>query len=484
MMTKINKKSKAWWTARVFYCLLTPVSCLLFTSCSDFLEVEVKGRSTIPNFLSDPEGLRAGLVGAYNAMYDYYDGEFMKYPDVAGNMVSMRATSGAMVNQYNFTSEQTQEAETVGHIWTNIYDAQCNVNNIIQYGPDIISGNPVEADKCRRYLGEAYLLRAMCHFDQCRCYAQPYNYTADASHLGVPILWKTPGADQNVGRSTVREVYEAVLEDLAHATELLTDEVAKDFRYASLQAVRCMYSRVYLYMEDWENALKYAQQAIGSQQLAQGNDYLDMYRDLNKQGEAIFRLSGYKMNGSLKSFYDQGTTCTPADTLISLFDANDLRLQLISKTSGNNIRYTTKYSPSVVPENDAKRDDPFVFRLSEEYLNAAEAAWQLKQYNVARKYIRAIVERAVGTTKADAVLVAYSDASLIDLIRRERVKELCFEGHNFFDITRWKQDLVRERNTTSSVKRIAYPSDLFVLPIPQTELFANDNMQPNPTVNN
>ena len=138
-------------------------------------------------------------------------------------MVSMRATSGAMVNQYNFTSEQTQEAETVGHIWTNIYDAQCNVNNIIQYGPDIISGNPVEADKCRRYLGEAYLLRAMCHFDQCRCYAQPYNYTADASHLGVPILWKTPGADQNVGRSTVREVYVAVLEDLGHATELLTD---------------------------------------------------------------------------------------------------------------------------------------------------------------------------------------------------------------------------------------------------------------------
>ena len=103
---------------------------------------------------------------------------------------------------------------------------------------------------------------------------------------------------------------------------------------------------------------------------------------------------------------------------------------------------------------------------------------------MARQYIRAIVERAVGTTKADAVQAAYSDANLIDLIRRERVKELCFEGHNFFDITRWKQDLVRERNTTSSVKRIAYPSDLFVLPIPQTELFANDNMQPNPTVNN
>ena len=105
---------------------------LTLTSWSDFLEVEVKGRDTIPNFLSDPEGLRAGLVGAYNAVYDYYDGEFMKYPDVAGNMLTMRATSGSMVNQYNYSSNQTQETETVGHIWTNIYDAQCNVNNIIQ----------------------------------------------------------------------------------------------------------------------------------------------------------------------------------------------------------------------------------------------------------------------------------------------------------------------------------------------------------------
>jgi hypothetical protein len=236
-------------------------------------------------------------------------------------------------------------------------------------------------------------------------------------------------------------------------------------------------------MEDWQQALDYAQQAIGSQQLAQGNDYLDMYRDLTKQGEAIFRLSGYKMNGSLKSFYDQGTSASPADTLLSLFDSDDLRLQLVSTTTGG-VRYTTKYSAVTVPENDAKRDDPFVFRLSEEYLNAAEAAWQLKQYSVARQYIRAIVERAVGSTKADAVMAAYSDVTLIDLIRRERVKELCFEGHNLWDLTRWKQDVVREAKTTSTVRRISYPSDLFVLPIPQTELFANENMQPNPTVNN
>ena len=83
-----------------------------------------------------------------------------------------------------------------------------------------------------------------------------------------------------------------------------------------------------------------------------------------------------------------------------------------------------------------------------------------------------------------SVLGQYSDEELIRLIEKERVKELCFEGHNFFDIVRWKQDLVREKNTNSSMKKMVYPSDYFVLPIPQTELNANTNMQPNPTVNN
>ena len=130
-----------------------------------------------------------------------------------------------------------------------------------------------------------------------------------------------------------------------------------------------------------------------------------------------------------------------------------------------------------------KRDDPFLFRLSEEYLNAAEAACQLGQYTDARQYIRAIIVRAVGTAKADAVMTATTDAQLLQLIRRERVKELCFEGHNFFDLTRWKQDIVREQGTTSIARVMTYPNDRFVLPIPQDELFANTSMQPNPTVN-
>ena len=138
-----------------------------------------------------------------------------------------------------------------------------------------------------------------------------------------------------------------------------------------------------------------------------------------------------------------------------------------------------KYTATTIPDNQDKREDPILFRLSEMYLIAAEAAWHLNNYTEARLHIKAVMERAVGTVKADAALTACTDAELLELILKERVKELCFEGHNFFDLTRCKQSIVREAASNATVKRINYPSKYFVLPIPRYELNANGRMQPN-----
>jgi hypothetical protein len=456
------------------------LSALLLLSCDSFLEVEERGKATIPSFLSDPNGLKAGLTGAYNTLYDYYNSEFGKYPDVAGNMVFLSVTSSQadMIDQYNYTSDPTQETGAVGHIWRKIFVTLSNVNNVIQYEPVVEAGYPTETDKCRKLLGQALFLRALCHFDLCRVYAQPYNYTPDASHLGVPVLTITPGPDDNVKRQSVKQVYDRILEDLGEASKLLTDEVAADAHYASLQAVNALYARVFLYMEDWQNALKYAKLTIGDQKLSQGDDYLRLFDDLTYQGEVILRLSGQDLRGGLRSFYE--TSCVPADTLLSLYDKDDIRLKLLHR---KDTVKCIKYQATKIPDNQPTRNDPFVFRLSELYLTAAEAAWNLGQYDVARNYIGAIVSRAVGEQRSNDILSECTDANLIDLIRKERTKELCFEGHQFYDIIRWKQDLVREHKTNSIVKRMEYPNDYFVLPIPQAELNANTNMQPNPTVN-
>ena len=65
----------------------------------------------------------------------------------------------------------------------------------------------------------------------CRVYAQPYNYTSDASHLGVPILLKTPGPDDNVSRESVKKVYLQILADFGTSCRLFQGHLKSSWKY-------------------------------------------------------------------------------------------------------------------------------------------------------------------------------------------------------------------------------------------------------------
>lgn len=76
-----------------------------------------------------------------------------------------------------------------------------------------------------------------------------------------------------------------------------------------------------------------------------------------------------------------------------------------------------------------------LIRISEVYLNAAEAALMLGNNDLALKYINKVRERArmCGTTGVPADLTTIS---LDDIIRERRV-EFSSEGHRFYDLVRW-----------------------------------------------
>ena len=65
------------------------------------------------------------------------------------------------------------------------------------------------------------------------------------------------------------------------------------------------------------------------------------------------------------------------------------------------------------------------------------------------------------------------------LIQEERAKELCFEGHRFFDLKRRGEDIVRPATSSSTLTRLRYPDYRYVLPIAQLEMQANDSMTQN-----
>ena len=75
---------------------------------------------------------------------------------------------------------------------------------------------------------------------------------------------------------------------------------------------------------------------------------------------------------------------------------------------------------------------PVVFaRLSEIYLNYAEAQYHLGHEDVAREYVNKIRNRV------HLPDIEYTGERLLEAIMHERTIELCWENHRFFDMRRW-----------------------------------------------
>lgn len=89
-----------------------------------------------------------------------------------------------------------------------------------------------------------------------------------------------------------------------------------------------------------------------------------------------------------------------------------------------------------------------IFRLSEIYLNYAEALNALGNDTEARKYLNLIRTRT-GVAMPE---VTVGGTDLRDKIRHEREVELCLEGHRFFDVRRWKIAEITDNKPAMGVK--------------------------------
>jgi hypothetical protein len=61
----------------------------------------------------------------------------------------------------------------------------------------------------------------------------------------------------------------------------------------------------------------------------------------------------------------------------------------------------------------------------------------------------------------------------------ERRRELCFEGHQLFDLARTKRELTRTDYDGSVNKDVPFPDYKWAMPIIQAELDANKNVEQN-----
>lgn len=470
--------------------------CFVIGACKKFLEKEPINRTGKLTLFETVEGAKLAINGAYNLMLNYNRSEFGLYGDVSSDNVIKSSNATAVQPLFNFTSTAGDDELAAGHIWLNIYGALNNVNNILEAVPALKTKFPAQSNTLDSIYGQGLVMRALCHFDLSRTYAQPYNYTADGSHLGIPVITKTPSPGAEVARKTVKETYAQIIEDLLAALPFL-QQYANHTDQASIsyQAALALLSRVYLYQGNWAQAASYATKVIDDNvyKLADKDNYKSTFVNTNTKGaatkiEVIFQYNNYVASGSIPAstiypIYSDATGAqyTASLKLMNLYDGDDLRLNMFFRplTGQNNGKLlSTKYGNGALSATGLTIK---VIRLSELYLNRAEANWNLQKYTEAAADLRVISQRAHPNR---IITINYgSNADLYKQIADERNRELCFENHRFFDLLRRKEDLSRGSDCNATTCGLTYPNNKFVLPITIKEIEANHAIIQNPGYN-
>ncbi|MBQ5669252.1 MAG: RagB/SusD family nutrient uptake outer membrane protein, partial [Tidjanibacter sp.] len=159
------------------------------SSCESFLEVPTIGKSTIETFFAELDGLRAAGRGLHRTLAEFYDDEYVRYPEIMGDMVDVvRLNANEQITRiYDYLSVPADDAGFPRNVWRKGYDVISNANNILYYGEPLYESFAQNKAEIDMIFAQALFIRALVTFDLCQVYGHSYIYTPDASHLGVPV---------------------------------------------------------------------------------------------------------------------------------------------------------------------------------------------------------------------------------------------------------------------------------------------------------
>ncbi len=447
---------------------------ILFTvSCSkEFLDEQPQQAVSMSQALNTIGDFEAAVFGIYDRMQgsSYYGRYIILTPDALSDDLKGNATVNRLSDYHSYMGSATDRSNVSENVFQVCYRVIDQANRILKTEKDLNLDN---------IKGQAYAARALAHFDLVRFYGQHYTFTADASHLGVPIITSVDPL-RKPARNTVAEVYEQVIADFNTAIGLINDDA--NSYYFSKNVIKALLSRVYLNKEDWANAAAMASDVInsGDYALASNANYADIFTG-EHNSEMIFELNNTSLDNigsatALSGVYQSSgqNEYLPTYDLYDLMPDGDVRKSLIIEdpSIGGGAFGTIRVNK--YPDPLGYGNNPII-RLSELYLNRAEANYHLGNTNTAQADLNIIRKRGLPT----AANVTVTGSALLDEILLERRIELCFEGQRLYDLTRNKKGVFRN-DCTASTCSIPYPDDRFVIAIGQFEIDVNENMVQNP----
>lgn len=308
--------------------------------------------------------------------------------------------------------------------------------------------------------GSALFYRAYAFFSLARSFCLGYN-SATADNTPGLVLRLEPAIDLPLGRSTLKQTFDQILEDLENSLPLLNTQAPAKTR-PSKAASYALLSRVYLYMGDFERSLSASNSALSIK-----NTLLD-YNTVSasparpfvgKLDEVIFYSEL-----TLRTYYFFSAGSAVAPELIEKYDPNDLRLSLFYSNRAGFKAFRGQYSYLLNPFGGLAVDELL--------LNKAECLARIGKDSEAMTVLNELLIKRykTGTFKE---MKGLEQGVLLQKILDERRKELVLRGIRWGDIKRLNlqgESIELSRMVNGSEIRLPVNDPRYALEIPREEI--------------
>jgi hypothetical protein len=489
---------------RIYSLFTIMITLAIFTSCEDFLvknpSFSLPANESIKS-VTDLQNAVNGVYAriSYSGSLSFYAGDFIALGDLRSDDMSYNEQLNS--NQISPVArfQYDKNSSYAENFWSAPYITLGRINDILSVTDDltVLAG---EEDTFTDLMGQLYGMRALCHFDLVRTFAQLPTAKHNGMELdtpdgGIPIADRVFPVEHKPVRNTIREVYDFILADFDRAIARLnsTPKISDGYGTLNIWAARALKARAQLYYGNYSQALALAEEVINGAgpsgyRLAEFSEVTSMW-DKIQQPEFLFELiinETYNAQRNSIGYYsdpDGYGEFVLSDDFYNylLFDdpADFRKFLAVEKSSEEGTG--TDYYPLKYPGREVETasggtevntyvNNPRVIRMAEVYLIAAEAAYHNGNQVKAAEHLNALREKRIaGVEPLETVT--------LDDILNERRKELFAEGHRSWDVWRNQRSLVNDDFNSDPVN---YDNYRTLVPIPQRETDISSDLKQNP----
>ena len=444
----------------------------MLTGCNDFLDIKPKGEK-IPKTVTDYETLlNYESVQKVSDTYPTYLTDDVYLPDVAQGTATpgLNSVEQSILNLYLFKKDVFGEAQDDG-FWFASYNRIYYYNTVID---NIMNAEGPSEQQKHSIRAEALISRALEYLYLVNGYAKHYDVRTAETDPGVPLILDEDISKKNLVRASVKDVYAQIQSDLQAALPNLPAQPKGNAFRASKAAGYGILAKMYLYMGNYTEALKAANEV-----LAINNSLLDLKKyavvkvqssigrtnvpqDIDNPENIYIKFAPYVYGLSSKVF--------GSDELISLFSEDDMRLQIYFTKNFRNIP-TDKYVWAPYLRANLAVSSPEI------YLIAAECEAREGSVERAMALINKLRDNRI-KNNTDVVATDRNDA--LQKVLEERRRELAMSGMvRYIDLKRLNQESQFAKTVTHVTGEGTFSlepnSPLYVLPIPAKVMRFNKN---------